>query len=178
MSDSTSPKAEQVVIPNRAPTPPTQNVEDNIKSVPTTNQNTILVPASEEETAIAIDALLSLGQDLNIGVETDLDENDLLQPIAPGAILPDPAPMVAEINSDDTEILDQEPISENEQNQAEVKPKPEDPKPTQRKGKLVVQNYKLARNYKHKRRFSCMVCAQKFVNNKDLNNHFKDKHPP
>ena len=128
-----SPKAEQVVVPTNAPTPPIQYAEDNIKNAPTTNQNTILVPALEEETAIAIDALLSLGQDLNIGVETDPDENDLLQPIALGAILPDPAPMVAEINSDDTEILDQQPTSENEQMQAEDKPKPEEPKPIQKR---------------------------------------------
>ena len=133
LSDSMSPKAEQIPVPINAPTPPIKNAVDNSKSATcTTNQNTILVPASEEETAIAIDAPLSLGQDLNIGVSTDPDENDLLQPIAPGAILPDPAPMVGEINTDDTEILDQQATSENEQLQADDKPKTEEPKPVQR----------------------------------------------
>ena len=51
------------------------------------------------------DALLSLGHDLNIGIDTKPDDNDLLQPIAPGESLPDPSPMISEINSDDTEIL-------------------------------------------------------------------------
>ena len=135
-SDSMSPSAEQLVVPTNAPTPPTDNMEDNIESVPTSNRKTILAPATEEETAIAIDALLSLGQDLNFGTETDPDENDLLQLIAPGANLPDPAPMVSEINSDDTEILDYQPTSENEQKQTEDKPNPEQPKPVQKKGTI------------------------------------------
>ena len=41
-----------------------------------------------------------------------------------------------------------------------------------------MQNYQLARKYKPKRRFSCVGCVQKFVNNKELNDHFRNTHPP
>ena len=58
-------------------------------------QDTVLVPATKDETKIAIDALLSLGNDLNFGTEMIPTDNDLLQPIAPGNTLPDPTPMVS-----------------------------------------------------------------------------------
>ena len=48
-----------------------------------------------------------MGNDLSFGTEMDPTDNDLLQPIAPRNTLPDPTPMVSEINSDDTEILDE-----------------------------------------------------------------------
>ena len=53
-------------------------------------QDTVLVPATKDETQIAIDALLSLGNDLSFGTEMDPTDNDLLQPIVPRNTLPDP----------------------------------------------------------------------------------------
>ena len=40
-------------------------------------QDTVLVPATKDETQIAIDALLSLGNDLSFGTEMDPTDNDL-----------------------------------------------------------------------------------------------------
>ena len=136
----------------------------------------MLRPASREETDIAIDALLSLGRDLNFGINTEIVDNDILQPIAPRNVLPDPAPMVSEINSDDTEIQDQQPPTEDDANETEGETKKNDA--GNKKGQLVVQNYKLARKYKPKRRFSCVGCWQKFINNKELNDHFRVAHLP
>ena len=116
----------------------------------TTNQTTILVPASKEETEIAIDALLSLGRDLNIGIDMEPDDNDLLQPIAPGKFLPDPSPMISEINSDDTEILEQPALPEEETQKTEAQTKKSEPNPVNKKGQLVVRNYKLARIHRPK----------------------------
>ena len=47
-----------------------------------------------------------------------------------------------------------------------------------RKGKLVVHSFQLARNYKPKRKFSCVGCPQKFATNRELNDHFRSSHPP
>ena len=99
----------------------------------TTNQTTILVPASKEETEIAIDALLSLGCDLNIGIDMEPDDNDLLQPIAPEKFLPVPSPMISEINSDDTEILEQPALPEEETQKTEAQTKKSEPNPVNKK---------------------------------------------
>ena len=162
---------------NKSITTTTEPEEDVLDNASANNQaststctakSTVLIPASKEETDIAIDALLSLGRDLNFGINTETDDNDILQPIAPGNVLPDPAPMISEINSDDTEILDQqEPTVGTKKNDSGNK-----------KGQLVIQNYQLARKYKPKRRFSCVGCPQKFMNNKELNDHFRNAHPP
>ena len=141
-------------------------------------QDTVLVPATKDKTKIAIDALLLLGNDLSFGTEMDPTDNDLLQPIAPRNTLPDPTPMVSEINSDDTEILD-EIVAPNTDNTSVV-PSTKDTgdKQEKRKGKLVVQSFQLARNYKPKRRFSCVGCPQKFATNRELNDHYRSSHPP
>ena len=46
-------------------------------------------------------------------------DNEVLQPIAPGNVLPDPTPMVAEINSDDTNILGEQANLEEEDTNVE-----------------------------------------------------------
>ena len=74
-------------------------------TLPAQPNETLMVPATSEETRTTIDALLSLGSDLQMGLDVEQMDNEILQPIAPGNILPDPTPMVSEINSDDTEIL-------------------------------------------------------------------------
>ena len=142
-------------------------------------QGTVLVPATREETQIAIDALLTLGRDLSFGIDAGQEDNDILQPIAPGDTLPDPTPMVSELNSDDTEMLEQH-ITPNEETKPAEPQNNNGPKPNQekRKGQLVVQNYQLARNRKPRRKFSCVGCRQKFANNKELNDHFRSSHPP
>ena len=140
-------------------------------------QDTVLVPATKEEIRITTDALLSLGNDLNFGLEADPIDNDLLQPIAPRSTLPDPTPMVSEINSDDTEILD-EHVAPDENNMPIVPTtKGTDVKQEKRKGQLVIQSFQLARNYKPKCKFSCVGCPQKFANNKELNDRFRSSHP-
>ena len=141
-------------------------------------QDTVLVPATKDETKIAIDALLSLGNDLNFSTEMDPTDNDLLQPIAPRNTLPDPSPMVAEANSDDTEILDE--IGAPHTDNTPVVPNTKDigDKQGKRKGKLVVQSFQLAQNYKPKCRFSCVGCPQKFATNRELNDHFRSSHSP
>ena len=141
-------------------------------------QDTVLVPATKDETKIAIDALLSLGNDLSFGTEMDPTNNDLLQPIAPRNTLPYPSPMVSEVNSDDTEILDKIGAPHTDNTLVVPSTKDTDDKQGKRKGKLVVQSFQLARNYKPKRRFSCVGCPQKFATNRELNDHFRSSHPP
>ena len=141
-------------------------------------QDTVLVPATKEETKIAIDALLSLGNDLSFGTEMDLTNNDLLQPIAPRNTLPDPTPMVSEINSDDTEILDETVAPDIDNTPVVPSTKETDDKQGKRKGQLVVRSFQLARNYKPKCRFSCVGCPQKFATNRELNDHFRSSHLP
>ena len=141
-------------------------------------QDTVLVPATKDETKIAIDALLSLGNDLSFGTEMDPTNNDLLQPIAPGNILPDPTLMVSKVNSDDTELLDEVVAPHTDNTLVVPSTKDTGDKQGKRKGKLVVQSFQLARNYKPKCRFSCVGCPQKFTTNRELNNHFRSLHPP
>ena len=76
---------------------------------------------------------------------------------------PTPAPMVSEINSDDTEIQDQQSPTDDDANETDVETKNNDT--GNKKGQLVVQNYKLARKHKLKQRFSlcgmsAKVCKQ------------------
>ena len=73
-------------------------------------------------------------------------------------------------------IQDEQPSAKDDANGKDVEPKKIDTR--NKKGQLIVQNYQLARKYKPKQRFSCVVCRQKFVNNKELNDHFKVAHPP
>ena len=179
ISDSISSEAELITTPNKlaAITVPDITSKDNQASTSSYKVNTtVLRPASREETDIAIDALLSLGRDLEFGTNTKTDDNENLQPIAPRNVLPDPAPMVSELNTDDPEIQDEQPSDEDDANGKGVEPKKIDTR--NKKGQLIVQNYQLARKYKPKRRFSCVVCRQKFINNKELNDHFKVAHPP
>ena len=138
-----------------------------------TQDTTILVAATKEETKIAIDALLSLGNDLQYETDTTPTDNDLLQPIDPGKTLPDPTIMVSELNADDTEILETHVTTDAESEQTKS-----NGKKGKNKGQLVVQNFRLARNRKPKRRFSCVGCSQKFDNNREINDHFKTAHPP
>ena len=123
MSDSVSLDAQQKnsVIPETVSHQEDQDevvtaFTDNINVQPSTSRGTsltlpaqpnetLMVPATSEETRTTIDALLSLGSDLQMGLDVEQMDNEILQPIAPGNILPDPTPMVSEINSDDTEIL-------------------------------------------------------------------------
>ena len=151
---------------------------DTSKDV-STQQGTVLVPATREEMQIAIDALLTLGHDLSFGIDAEQEDNDILQPIVPGDTLPDPMPMISKLNSDDTEILEQH-ITPNEETERAEPQNNNGPKPNQekRKGQLVVQNYQLARNRKPRHKFSCVGCPQKCANNKELNDHFRSSHPP
>ena len=113
-------------------------------------QDTVLVPATKDETKIAIDALLSLGNDLSFGTEMDPTDNDLLQPIAPRNTLPDPSLMVSQVNSDDMEILDEIGAPHTDNTLVVPSTKDTDDKQGKRKSKLLVQSFQLARNYKPK----------------------------
>ena len=156
----------------------TDTSKDTSSDKQSDQQDTVLVPATKDETKIAIDALLSQGNDLSFGTEMDRTDNDLLQPIAPRNTLPDPTPMVSEINSDDTEILDETVAPHTDNTPVVPSTKETGDKQGKRKGKLVVQSFQLARNYKPKCRFSCVGCPQKFASNRELNNHFRSSHPP
>ena len=126
ISDSISPEAELITLPNKlaAITVPDIASKDNQASTSSHKANTtVLRPASREETDIAIDALLSLGRDLEFGTNTETDDNENLQPITPRNVLPDPAPMVSELNSDDPEIQDEQPSAEDDANGKDVEPK-------------------------------------------------------
>ena len=91
------------------------------KSTPTSSEQnkTLTVAATREETMIAIDALLSLGNDLSCGLDMEPTENELLQPIAPVNTVPVPPQIVAETNSDDTEILEDPSSTKNGNDQGE-----------------------------------------------------------
>ena len=175
MSDSISPNAQLIELPATVSTKnkwknKTSELRDSAYQADTTKgtssdkqldqQDTVLVPVTKDETKIAIDALLSLGNDLNFGTEMIPTNNDLLQPIAPGNTLPDPTPMVSEINSDDTEILDETVVPQTDNTPVVPNTKETGDKQGKRKGKLVVQSFQLVQNYKPKCRFSCVGCPQ------------------
>ena len=145
---------------------------------PPHQNKTLMVPATREEMMIAIDALLLLGNDLSCGLDMEPTENELLQPIAPVNTVPDPPQMVAETHSDDTEILEDPSATKNDNNQGEQITDKMERKKEKGKGQLVVQNFQLARNRRPKRKFRCVGCPQKFDNNRELNDHFKNSHPP
>ena len=69
-----------------------------------------------------------------MGLDVEQTDNEILQPIAPGNILPDPTPMVSEINSDDIEILGEQAALEEEDNREEPTKSEADNKPGKRKG--------------------------------------------
>ena len=192
VSDSLSPEA-QPTTPITTPMPIKQTgYEDQClksdaaastskeKSTPTSSEQnkTLTVAATREETMIAIDALLSLGNDLSCGLDMEPTDNELLQPIAPVNTVPDPPQMVAETHSDDTEILEDPSATKNDNDQGEQITDKMERKKGKGKGQLVVQNFQLARNRRPKRKFSCVGCPQKFDNNRELNDHFKNSHPP
>ena len=89
--------------------------------------------------------LLSLGSDLQMGLDVEQMDNEILQSIAPGNIPPDPTLMVSKINSDDTEILDEQAALDEEDNREPTKSEA-DNKLWKRKGQLVVQSFQLAQN--------------------------------
>ena len=138
----------------------------------------VLVPATDEETKIAIDALLTLGNNLTADAQIDPTGNELLQPIAPRNTLPDPAPTVAEADTDDTEIIDETEAATTDSKPVVPVSKDTSDKQQKIKGQFLVQSFKLVRNYKLKRRFSCVGCPQKFATNRELNDHFRSGHPP
>ena len=197
VSDSMSPKAQPIESPitvltktekqrkrrNRtSEIKESTNLTETRKNTPLDKQldqqDTVLVLATNDETKIAIDALLSLGNDLNFGAQMDPTNNELLQPIAPRNTLPDPSTMVTKADSDDTEILDK--IGAPPTDNIPVASAAKDISDKQRKikGQLVVQSFQLAQNYKPKCRFSCVGCSQKIATNRELNDHFRSSHPP
>ena len=151
---------------------------DSTKTLPAHSIDTVMVPATSEETKTVIDALLSLGSNLQPGLNMEQSENELLLPIAPGNVLPDLTLMVSEINSDDTEILGEQTNSKNEDIVVEPTKNDVKNKTEMKKGQLVVWSFQLPRNRKPRHRFGCIGCSEKFDNNKELNDHFRTVHPP
>ena len=149
-----------------------------LPDTPAEQNETIIVNATTEEMRTTIDALLSLGSDLQFGLDVKKIDNKILQPIAPDNILPDPTPMISEINSDDTEILDEHVALDEENNHDEPLQIESDTKPEKKKGQLVFQSFQLTYNQRPACKFSCVGCPQKFPNNKDLNIHFRTAHSP
>ena len=92
----------------------------------------------------AIEALLSLGNDLLYGIDIEPTDNDLLQPIAPVNTVPDPPQMVRETQSDDTEILEDQSAKNNDNDQGEQITDKMERKKGKGKGQLVVRNFQLA----------------------------------
>ena len=80
-----------------------------------------------------------------MGLDVEQMDNEILQSIAPGNILPDPTLMVSKINSDDTEILAEQAALDEEDNREPTKSEA-DNKLWKRKGQLVVQSFQLAQN--------------------------------
>ena len=187
VSDSMSPKAQPVEPPTTVSTKTekqkqrkhrdiadqTDTSKDTSSDKQPDQQDTVLLSATKDETKIAIDALLSLGNDLSLGTEMEPTDNDLLQPIAPRNTLPDPTPMVSKINSHDMEILDETVAPTTDNTPVVPSTKETDDKQEKRKGQLVVQSFQLAQNHKPKCRFSCVGCSQKFATNRELNDHFQ-----
>ena len=126
-SDSLSPEAQPTtLITTPLPIEQTEKEDQHLKAkavastskekstpIPSERNKTITVAATREETRIAIDALLSLGNDLSHGLDMEPTDNDLLQPIAPVNTVPDPPRMVPDTQSDDTEILGDQPSPDN-----------------------------------------------------------------
>ena len=139
-----------------------------------------MVPATSEETKTAIDALLSLGSDLQLGPNTERTENEILQPIAPDNMLRVLDPSVTDTQSDDTEILGEEELNipDTEDKNKETVQETTGTKNIPRKGQLIVHKFQLSRNRKPTRKFGCLACSSKFLNNKELNDHFRNSHPP
>ena len=116
------------------------------KSRPTSSEQnkTLTVAATREEMMIAIEALLSLGNDLSYGLDMEPTDNELLQPIAPVNTVPDPPQMVPETHSDDTEILEYPSATKTDNDQGEQITDKTERKKGKGKGQLVVQNFQLA----------------------------------
>ena len=196
MSDSVSPDAQPKIsvipntmshqsecdkvtseLPERPDVQPSTS-KDTPKTLPAQPNETLMVPATSEETKTVIDALLLLGSDLQLGLNMEQSDNQILQPIAPGNVLPDPTPMVAKINSDDTDILGEQANLEEEDTNVESTKSDADNRTELKKGQLVVQSFQLPWNQKPRCKFGCVGCSQKFDNNKELNDHFRTVHPP
>ena len=157
------------------------------KSTPTPSEQnkTITVAATREEMKIAIDALLSLGNDLSYGLDMEPTDNDLLQPIAPVNTVPDPPHMVPDTQSDDTEILDDHSAPDNGNNQGEQITDKTERKKGKGKGQLVVQNFQLARNHRPRRNktkhdkdlpYECKLCHKKFQYRSGRKRHMDRDH--
>ena len=120
----------------------TNILPDTILATPSTSSaqpmETLMVPAISEEMRTAIDALLSLGADLQLGLEAEQTDNEILQPIAPGSILPDTTPPVSAINTDNNQKTDDQGDLDEEENHNETNTNGADKKPESKKGKLIV----------------------------------------
>ena len=96
---------------------------------------------------------------MQFGLDVEQTDNEILQSIAPGSILPDPTPMVSEINSDDNEILGEQAALDEEDNHEEPTKREADNKTEKWKGQLVIQSFQPAC------KFGCVGCSLKFDNN-------------
>ena len=114
------------------------------RTIPSEQNKTITVAATREETRIAIDTLLSLGNDLSYGLDMEPTDNELLQPIAPVNTVPDQPKMILDTQSDDTEILDDHTAPDNGNDRREPITHKMERKKSKGKGQLVVQNFQLA----------------------------------
>ena len=164
--------------------------------------STITKPASSEETKVAIEALLSLGNDVipenditaensalvpvGINVPVSVDNNletvnDKQDDVPNQPTTPAPIPAPAQIPQPD-------PINDNPMTNKDTTDSTDSltsstdsaPASKEKKGTLVTKNFALPRRVRPARSFKCGVenCNQVFSSVKDLNQHHRDNHLP
>ena len=158
--------------------------------------------SSSEETKVAIEALLSLGNDVipenditaensalvpiginapptindNLDTVTD-NQNDVTDQPTNSASIPAPA-QIPQLDCTDDNLTEANDTTESTDSQTTTSNSA--PEKKENKGTLVTKNFALPRRTRPTRTFRCGVemCNETFNAVKDLNQHHRDKHPP
>ena len=164
--------------------------------------STVTKPATSEETTVAIEALLSLGNDvipenditaensklvpIGINVRPSIDDNpdtatvgqkavpNQLTPLAP-TLAPTQIPQLIPTDDDSKKNKDMTDSTDNQTTSSDSAPATKE-----KKGTLITKNFALPRRARPVRSFKCGVqnCNQVFNAVKELNQHHRDNHPP
>ena len=166
---------------------------------PTTDSETITVPATSHETQDAIEALLLLGNPPEESLP-DLENNEILMPITkPQQTDPE---LLLNVPSDANPPIPPEPlgavpkpgtllgvavktdqnenptVTDDQPNDADDNGDPQTDDKNGKKKTFVTKEYGLKRRVKTKRKFKCGACDAELDSVRDYNQHYLDNHPP
>ena len=140
------------------------------------NMGTIMKPVSQKETDDVINQLLNIDVPLDNEQQDDYDvplvpTKDKTQP-QPHLLLPPVAPSRGDVSDKKPVllpgVLDKAVKIEDPTPDAKLPPK---------KKEFKTVEYKLKRKYTKSRNFICVQCSEKCASQKELNEHFRAKHP-